>query len=83
MFALFKDKIYFCVYKQTTHMGRGGARAGAGRKPRPDRQRNKALGVRCSRETADRLRRLAAHLGAPLGEAVEVLLDYYEGHLKK
>lgn len=56
---------------------RGGARVGAGRKPRPDRQDNKPLGIRCSPETAERLRRLAATQGISLGDAVEMLLNNY------
>lgn len=55
---------------------------GAGRKPRPDRQDNKPLGIRCSPETAERLRRLAADRGISLGDAVEMLLNYHERKLE-
>lgn len=63
-------------------MSRGGARVGAGRKPRPDRQDNKPLGIRCSPETAERLRRLATTRGVSLGDAVEMLLNYHDRELK-
>src|SRR5688500_550215 len=56
--------------------GRGGARAGAGRKPKSPGHPRVSLSTRISDESSKQLRAYAAAAGLPMGQALDEMLAF-------